>query len=174
MVHDPFDFFDSVLIDNLLFNDFNLFNGGNFDFDFDDLFNDSGYFNNLFDGLDKRDWLFNVNFNNFWNFLNVVDNFSSIDWFYGLNENIISSVNSNKLRNVDCLWDNFFNDNFNWNSFLDDLFHSDDFLDNNFDLLDFWDWDMNGFLNNSWFLDFNDFLDHNLMIFSTVFSTVTT
>lgn len=82
MVNNPFNFFNSVLEDNFFFDNLNFFDGWNLDFNFDYLFDNSRYFNNLLDSLNKRDRLFDTNLNNFWDFLDMIYNFSSVDWFY--------------------------------------------------------------------------------------------
>jgi hypothetical protein len=78
VVDNLLDFFDSVLINDFLFDNFHGLNSRYFDLNLDNLLNSLRHLNNLLDDLDYRNWLLDSDFNDFWDRFNMVDDFSGI------------------------------------------------------------------------------------------------
>lgn len=98
------------------------------------------------------------NLNNFWNSLNMIYNFSGILNLDLLNENIISLINSYKLRNMYNFFNYFLDIDFNRHCFFNYFFDSYNFLFHNFNLSVLNDWDMDYFFDDCWSFYFDYFL----------------
>jgi hypothetical protein len=164
LFHNDFNFFDSVLEDDLFFTNSDFLDGGNFSYDFNDFLNDFGNFLDLFDSLvhwhnlfndsldDLRNFFYMVDCLFGWPVLDCVDNFFN-DFFNFNDDRFLHYSLNNLLYNSF----NFFNPLFN---FLDD--HG--FLPTDLYLLNLRYRLVHYFLNNDWLLHFDDLFPDNFYL----------
>ena len=78
VVHNLLYFLNSVLINDLLSDDFNGLDSWDFDLHLDYFLDSLWNLNDFLDDLNDRNWLLDSDLNNFWDVFNVVDNFSGV------------------------------------------------------------------------------------------------
>ena len=153
---------DSILEDNLLFQDLNLLYSWYF---FNNLHNFLNHLRNFLDflnSLDHGDYFFNYPFDNLRHLLNMVDSLLSLFVLDCVNYLFNNSFNLND----DWLLDNSLHNLLHYSLNLFDLFlnflDNDSFLPDHFHLLNLWNWLIDYFLHRNWLLHFNDLFSDDL------------
>jgi len=158
-VDNSLDFFYSFLVDDFLFNNLNLLDGGSLDLDLNDFLNSSGNLHDLFDGLDDGDGLFDNDLNYFGDIDNLVDGFSGVSVFDDLNRLFNDSVKG--FDDLNNSLNDFFPDDLNLNNFSDNPLNGDNLFPDDFDFSDFRNCMVNNPFDNCGLFDLNNLLLNN-------------
>lgn len=156
VVHNLFNFFYSISVNDFLFNNSNLFYSRDFNLYLDNLLDSLWYFDNLLNSLDDWYWFFNNNLNNFRDIHDLVDSFFGTSPLNNLNWLLDYTIE--RLDDLNNLLNYFLLYNLNLNNLSNNSLNCDYLLSNDLHLLDLRNSMVDNFFNNHWFFDLNNFL----------------